>query len=127
MKRPFWLGVGAAAGVGGTLWAQREVRRRIGRATSLFAAADGERLSNVVREVGGRVRAAVEAAGVERARREDQLWDTLEARRQGRSPAGGPGALRLVPVRESAGAAHRRDVPAPGALKEARGHRRARR
>lgn len=29
MKRLFWLGIGAAAGAGGTIWAERKVRTRM--------------------------------------------------------------------------------------------------
>ncbi len=82
MRRPVWLAAGVVVGVGGTLWAEKRVRRVVRQAT--------ERLSpehvaggavDAVRQVPGRVREAVEAGRRVRAAREEELWADLGAER----------------------------------------------
>jgi hypothetical protein len=81
MRRPVWLVAGVALGVGGTLWAEQRVRRVARRTVERFTpehVAEGARQS--VRQVGDRVRSAVDAGREARADREAELWDELEAR-----------------------------------------------
>lgn len=82
MRRPMWFGAGVAAGVGGTLWAERRVRRRLRRAVELLSpVVAGSEAVQAAREMGGRVRDAVDVARVERRRHETELW-----RRMGEVP-----------------------------------------
>lgn len=90
MRRPVWLGAGVALGVGGTLWAQQRVRRGVRKAVDRLTpehVAAGARES--VRDLGARVRAAVETAQEVKVSREAELWEELGAR--GR-PAAAPAA-----------------------------------
>jgi hypothetical protein len=82
MRRPVWLGAGFLLGVGGTLWAGQRVRRRVRRAVEVLspAVARSEALQ-AARQMGGRVRDAVDTARVERRRYETELW-----RRMGEAP-----------------------------------------
>ncbi|MGO9455480.1 MAG: hypothetical protein ACLP62_00330, partial [Acidimicrobiales bacterium] len=75
MRRPVWLAAGMALGVGGTLWAEQRVRRAARRAAGRLAPEQvvaGARQS--VRQVGDRVRSAVDAGREARATREAELW-----------------------------------------------------
>ena len=91
MKRLFWMGVGAAAGASGTIWAQRKVRDRIddlGAEQVVSAAGRG------ARTVGRTVRAAVSEGRVGMAEREIELKGrllgteaTLDVRRTDPAPA----------------------------------------
>lgn len=83
IRRPMWLGAGVVLGVGGTLWAEQHVRRRVRRAVELLSpsVARSEAV-HAARQVGGRVRDAVEVAREERSRQEAELW-----RRLGEIPA----------------------------------------
>jgi hypothetical protein len=74
MRRPLWLVAGAALGAGGTVWAERYLRRRVRRVVSLLPARRG---GGLLRAAGGRLRAAVEAGRTERVRRESELWSQL--------------------------------------------------
>jgi hypothetical protein len=74
MKRPFWFGTGMAAGVAGTLWAEQRIRRQIARLTPNYVA------NQAVRQIGDRVRSAVDAGRQERDRREAELWAELDQR-----------------------------------------------
>ncbi len=81
MRRPVWLAAGMALGVGGTLWAEQRVRRAARRAAGRLAPEQvvaGARQS--VRQVGDRVRSAVDAGREARATREAELWDEFGAR-----------------------------------------------
>jgi hypothetical protein len=75
MRRPLWLAAGAALGVGGTLWAERRLRRVAERLTPPSLATEAGRS---VRRLGDRVQAAVAAGRQERERREEELWAELE-------------------------------------------------
>ena len=81
MRRPVWLAAGMALGVGGTLWAEQRVRRAARRAAGRLApeqvVADARQS---VRQVGDRVRSAVDAGREARAVREAELWDEFGAR-----------------------------------------------
>ncbi len=77
MRRPLWLAAGAALGVGGTLWAERRLRRAAERLTPPSLAAEAGRS---VRRLGDRVQAAVAAGREERERREAELWAELGER-----------------------------------------------
>lgn len=82
MRRPLWLGTGIALGVGGALWAEQRVRRRVRRAVELLSpAVAGNEALQAARQVGGRLRDAVDAARAERHRHEAELW-----RRMGEVP-----------------------------------------
>jgi hypothetical protein len=76
MRRPLWLAAGAALGVGGTLWAERRLRRVAERLTPPSLATE---TAKSVRRLGDRVQAAVAAGREERERREEELWADLEA------------------------------------------------
>jgi len=76
MRRPLWLAAGAALGVGGTLWAERRLRRVADRLTPPSLATEA---GKSVRRLGDRVQAAVAAGRQERERREEELWVELEA------------------------------------------------
>ena len=74
MKRLFWMGVGAAAGASGTVWAQRKVRGHIddlGADQVVSAAGRG------VRTVGRTVRSALNEGRVGMAERELELRGRL--------------------------------------------------
>jgi hypothetical protein len=88
MRRPVWLAAGVALGVGGTLWAERRVRTAVARLTPEQVAA-GARDS--VRQLGGRVRSAVEAGREARSAREEELWEELAHRAGAPGGAGGNG------------------------------------
>jgi hypothetical protein len=75
--RPLWLAAGVAVGVGGTLWAERRVRRAVDRLTPESVAAGAGRS---VRRLGDRVQAAVAAGREARDRREEELWADLGGR-----------------------------------------------
>ncbi len=103
MRRPVWMAAGVALGVGGTLWAERRVRRAVRQVGDRLApsnAAAGARA--LAGGAGHRLREAVEVGRDERARRERELWLQLDddaapvqspsRRRPGaRRPAGGRG------------------------------------
>jgi len=74
MRRPMWLGAGIALGVGGTLWAEQRVRRRLRRAVELVSpAVAGSEALRAGRDVAARLREAADAARVERRRHEAEL------------------------------------------------------
>ncbi len=88
MKRPFWFGTGLAAGVAGTLWAEQRIRRQMAKLTP-------NRVANeAVRQIGDRVRSAVDAGREERTRREAELWAELEGRTAVPAPLREPPASR---------------------------------
>ena len=79
MRRGMWLGVGAALGAGGTLWARRRLEAVSERVRT------GEITGDVVRIVdhrtkmaARRVRRAVDAGRESARRREEQLWRDME-------------------------------------------------
>lgn len=81
MKRPMWMAAGVALGVGGTLWAERRVRKGVHQVVAKVSpehVAAGARDS--ARQLGERMRAAVDAGREERARREEELWEEIEGR-----------------------------------------------
>lgn len=103
MRRPMWLAAGVALGVGGTLWAEQRVRRGVRQAVAKLSpdqVAAGARDS--VRQLGDRVRVAVDAGREERARREDELWEELEGW-QSPSPGRAPASGRAGVPRRTAG------------------------
>lgn len=112
IKRPLWFSLGAAAGAGGALWAQRRLLRRVRRARRALGFQQGAGLAHEAR---GRLRAARVAASSERARREGELWASLGP------PAAAPGGLRPVPGGIRREAEQRSVVP----VRDARPARRA--
>jgi hypothetical protein len=98
MRRPIWLGAGIALGVGGTLWAEQRVRRHVRRAVDLLSpVVAGNEAMQSVREMGVRVRDAVDVARAERRRHESELW-----RRMGEVPT-----VRAPGVRHSPSSSER--------------------
>lgn len=82
MRRPMWLAAGLAVGVGGTLWAEQRLRRRVRRAVALLSpTVAGNEAVKAAREMGEKVRDAVGVARAERHRHEMELW-----RRMGEVP-----------------------------------------
>ena len=82
MRRPVWLAAGVALGVGGTLWAEQRVRRVVRQATVRLSpehVAGGA--VDSVRQVGDRVRQAVDAGRQARAQREEELWAEMSTDR----------------------------------------------
>ena len=95
IRRPLWVATGVAIGVGGTLWAEQRVRRRLQQAADRLTprhVADGARDS--VRQLGARVRGAVEEGRDERDRTEAELWDGLDRRGPAAVPTGSPAPAR---------------------------------
>ncbi|MGP8060660.1 MAG: hypothetical protein ACLP9C_13630 [Acidimicrobiales bacterium] len=109
IRRPLWVATGVVIGVGGTLWAEQRVRRGLQQAAERLTphqVAAGARDS--ARQLGARVRGALEEGRDERERAEAELWESLEhqpgptgrshagAGRRGRSvrAGGGPGGDR---------------------------------
>lgn len=91
IRRPLWFGAGMAAGVAGTVWAHRRVRRQLRRAVDAISpSAAGQVAKRTAREATARVQVAVEAARSERQRREAELWYRL-----GEVP---PGSSAVPPV-----------------------------
>jgi hypothetical protein len=94
MRRPTWLAAGVVLGVGGTLWAEQRLRRRVRQAVQRLSpeqVAGGA--VDSVRQLGDRVRVAVETGRQERERRETELRDDLADRwapRHARPPARRP-------------------------------------
>jgi len=87
MKRPFWLATGVVAGVAGTLWAEQRVRRAVDQAVAKLTPNHvANEAVQSVRDLGGRVRAAVDEGRQERARREAELWEELDDRHPDRHP-----------------------------------------
>lgn len=78
IRRPLWFGAGLAAGVAGTVWAERRVRRQLRRAMDAISpTAAGQEALRSAREAAARVQVAVDAARSERRRRESELWHRL--------------------------------------------------
>lgn len=86
-----WLGTGFVIGVGATLWAEQRVRRRFRRAMELFTpGVAGHDPLHAARQMGARVRDAVDVARSERRRQETELWRRLgevPPRLEGQVPA----------------------------------------
>lgn len=81
IRRPLWLGAGVALGVGGTLWAEQRVRRRVRQlSAALTPAGAADEVRRSARAAGDRVRAAVDEARLECRHREAELWAGLEPR-----------------------------------------------
>jgi hypothetical protein len=84
VKRPVWLAAGVALGVGGTLWAEQRVRRRMRRlADRLSPDSMAAEARDRARDAGERVRAAVESGRREQRRTEEALWQDLGRRDDG--------------------------------------------
>jgi hypothetical protein len=84
MRRPMWLGAGIVVGVGGTVWAEQRVRRRVRRTLAwLSPAVARSEAADAARELKGRVRDALDVARAEQRRSEAELW-----RRMGEPPPG---------------------------------------
>ena len=86
MRRTWWLAAGVAAGVSGTLWVENRVRRGIEEMTERLTPEHlaGNAVASV-RQMGVRVRTAVETGREARAQREDELWQGLDTRNGGNS------------------------------------------
>lgn len=95
MRRPAWLAAGLAIGIGGTLWAEQRVRRRVRQMS------DRLRPSGLVDGARGRVRAAIDAGQTERRQREDELRRDLD----------GPDRPHSAPRGRSAGRHGRHNTP----------------
>lgn len=90
IRRPLWFGAGVAAGMAGTVWAQRRVRRQFRRvAQAISPTAAGQETMRAAREATARLQVAVDAARTERRRREAELW-----RRLGEVPRGSSASPR---------------------------------
>jgi hypothetical protein len=80
-----WVGVGAALGAGGTLWARRRVGLLTERMRSGALAGDVAAIADRgARGAARRVQHALEAGRDGARRREDQLWQELEVRARAR-------------------------------------------
>jgi hypothetical protein len=79
MGRPAWLAAGVVLGVGGTLWAEKRVRRAVRQVADHLTPSHmvGDAAASA-RAVGARVREAVASAREERARREAELRRELD-------------------------------------------------
>lgn len=98
-KRTFWFATGATAGIGGAMWARRQVQRAVRRVTPAHLRAD---VTGSVRRLGTDLRAAVSTGRAAMVDREAELRAELR-------PGAGPG---LVPVaRAGDGAAPARRGP----------------
>ncbi len=111
-KRIRWMGLGAAAGAGASVWAQVRLRRSLDEHPAIEV---GTRAARGLRVLGGELRGAVADGREAMAAREAALRDGVGAR-FGTSPArpgdpGGPRRLRLVAEPEEAAV-----DPAPVAL-----------
>ncbi|MCP4434943.1 MAG: hypothetical protein GY812_05485 [Actinomycetia bacterium] len=97
MKRLFWMGVGAAAGASGTVWAQRKVRSSIDElgAEQVVAAA-----GRGARAMGRSVRAAVSEGRAGMVEREielkGRLFGTEASLDLRRDPGAGDPPLRVL-------------------------------
>jgi hypothetical protein len=101
-KRTFWFATGATAGIGGAVWARRQVLRAVRRVTPAQVRAD---VTGSVRRLGNDLRAAVSTGRAAMADREAELRAELR-------PGAGPG---LVPVaRAGAGPPPERRGPGAG-------------
>lgn len=75
IRRPLWLGAGVVIGVGGTLWVEQRVRRRVRSAIDLLSpAVAGNETLQAARDLGDRVRGAWHSARAEQRRHEATLW-----------------------------------------------------
>jgi len=81
IRRPLWLGTGIVVGVGGTLWAQRQVRRAVAHVSPDHMA---RQAVGSVRSLGDRARHAYGAAQEERRRQEQDLRRPANSRRPSR-------------------------------------------
>jgi hypothetical protein len=80
-----WVGVGAALGAGGSLWARRRVGLLTERMRSGALAGDVAAIADRgARGAAQRVLHALEAGRDGARRREDQLWQELEVRARAR-------------------------------------------
>lgn len=70
LKRPLWFMTGVAAGVGGTLWVEHRIREAMARLEPDNVAREAV---DSVRQLGGRVREAVEAGRAASDLREREL------------------------------------------------------
>ena len=105
IKRPFWLAVGAALGVGGTLWAEQRVRREVRRAVdAVTPLGTGAGWAAAAKEAQGRVQAAARSAATSSRQQEQELWDRFDRRRATRR---GPGPARRAGGRNSGPLTHR--------------------
>lgn len=78
IRRPMWFGAGVIAGVAGTMWAERRVRRQLRRAVEVLSPTGaGQEVMRSAREATARVQVAMDAARIERRRREAELWHRL--------------------------------------------------
>ncbi len=91
IKRVVWMGVGAAAGSAGTLWAQRKVRVQIERAAEKLTPSHQVRVvRDRVGTIGDRVRDAVVEGRVVMNETEADLRDRVDARSTTRAPSSLP-------------------------------------
>ena len=94
MGRKRWLAAGVAVGVGGTLWAEQRVRRRIQQTVDRLApSALSQGVVEGAQHVSDRIKSAFETGRTERARQEAELRERYgdPVTRGGRPPGPGPG------------------------------------
>ncbi len=92
MRRPAWLALGVAIGVGGTLWTEQQVKKTLRQAKDRLA--PDQLAADALAGVRQRLRAAVSAAREAREERAAELWRELDP-----PPANGrPGAVPPPPA-----------------------------
>jgi hypothetical protein len=94
-KRVRWMGFGAVAGVGATMWARQRMRRTVQR---YLPAQVSNEVAARARAIGGELRGAFDDGRQAMAAKEAQLRAQIEQGRGGLRPhpAGGRAALHLV-------------------------------
>jgi hypothetical protein len=81
IRRPLWLAVGAALGVGGTVWTRRRVERLSQRVRPTAVATEvASIVERTRRGASERVRDALDTGRAEAQRQQDALWSDLAAR-----------------------------------------------
>jgi acyl-coenzyme A synthetase/AMP-(fatty) acid ligase len=98
-KRIVWMGIGAAAGSAGTVWAQQQVRRRLDAlGPDHLVVTAGNTARSAARKVGRTVTDAVVEGRTAMRDREEELTVRRDgarpARANHRTPAGGRAATR---------------------------------
>jgi len=111
IRRPLWFGAGLAAGVAGTVWAERRVRRQFRRAVDVISPSKaGQEAMRTAREASARLQTALDAGRNERRRREAELWRKLDETSRGPSarPVAGQPPGSMAPFAAAAPLARRR-------------------
>lgn len=110
LKRLRWITFGVVLGVAGTVWVRWRFRRRLDRAVAaVLPGGLSGRAVTTLRDMGRRLRSALEAGREERARREAELWHDLEGQPRHAKHARPGGAVHRRPgagARASGGELH---------------------